>query len=74
MSSMNELTPTERNSDLWKKIEKIMQDRLEMNRRKNDAHQDIAATANLRGRIGELKFLLALGDTPDPAILSDAGE
>jgi hypothetical protein len=40
----------------------------------NDTDQPESKTALLRGRIAEVKFLLALAKEPDPAIPSDADE
>lgn len=56
----------ERESPLWKKIEKYLQDRIETHRRKNDNDHDQLKTATLRGEIRECKALLSLGvDRPD---------
>jgi hypothetical protein len=57
-------------SETWRFIESWATERLEKTRSKNDsmAH-DAIQTAALRGRIGELKDLLAL--TKDPVIEAD---
>jgi hypothetical protein len=46
---------------LWKKVEEILNYRLDVYRRQNDAQLDERQTERLRGRIAELKDLLALG-------------
>lgn len=50
----------DRESALWKKLEPYMTRRLEMLRRRNEADLNDIETAKLRGRILELKSLLAL--------------
>jgi hypothetical protein len=74
MSTLNKLSQPEKESELWKKLEKILTERLEKHRRLNDTDQPESKTALLRGRIAEVKFLLALAKEPDPAIPSDADE
>ena len=54
----------ERDHALWKKIEEILTYRLETYRKQNDAQLDERQTDRLRGRIAELKDLLALGADP----------
>lgn len=51
----------ERDHALWKKFEEILNYRLDIYRRQNDAQLDERQTERLRGRIAELKDLLALG-------------
>ena len=70
----NNLTPAEAKSLLWLKVVKILEKRLETHRVKNEGDLDVAATAKLRGRIAELKFLLELGQDQEPAITTDANE
>lgn len=63
-----ELTPEDRNSALWRKIEKLLARRLDSCRRQNDGiNVDVPQTAALRGRIAELKHLrnlLAMETSP----------
>jgi hypothetical protein len=54
----------ERDHALWKRIEEILTYRLETYRKQNDAQLDERQTDRLRGRIAELKDLLALGADP----------
>lgn len=67
------LTPAEQQTDLWKKIKSILEERLELHRKKNDSSQPESDTAKLRGRIAEVKFLLDL-DSPEPALTTDADD
>ena len=60
----------ERDSLTWKAIMDRSEDRLNALRRKNDGALGIEQTAHLRGRIAELKELLAL-DNPAPAQVAD---
>ena len=61
------LSAVERESPLWKRLEAYYVQRLEGYRRRNDTDLPDGETAKLRGRIGEIKHLLALADeTPDP--------
>jgi len=48
-----------------------MEDRLDAERKKNDANRDPIETANIRGRIAVLKYFLAL-DNPGPSSESSA--
>ena len=54
------ITETEKQSALWQKIEKHYKERLDKLRTQNDKDQDGIQTAHLRGRISEVKSLLAL--------------
>lgn len=54
------LTPAERQSDAWRRLEKHLTDRLQSLRVQNDGDNSYEATAKLRGRIAELKAMLAL--------------
>lgn len=58
------LTAEEKNSALWKKIKKNVEERLDKTRRRNDADHDATETAKIRGRILELKYFLTL-DGPE---------
>ena len=55
----------ERHTQLWRDLMRHIEARIAELRQRNDADQDDRATASLRGRIAELKALLAL-DKPDP--------
>lgn len=56
------LAPHERANPVWVRIEKYYQDRLANLREKNDSpNLNEVQTAELRGRIAELRGLLALG-------------
>lgn len=60
------LAPHERASPLWKNLERHMQEQLAELRVWNDASVSPERTERLRGRIEQLKVLLALGDEPKP--------
>ncbi len=60
------LNDTERNSAPWQKVKAELESRLDLFRRKNDSNLDAEQTAKLRGRIAEIKNLLALGEPPPP--------
>ena len=60
------LAPHERTSPLWKSLERHMQEQLAELRLWNDASLPPERTEKLRGRIEQLKVLLALGDEPKP--------
>lgn len=60
------LAPHERTSPLWIGLERHMQRELEELRARNDAHLPPERTADIRGRIAQLKALLALADEPKP--------
>jgi len=49
-----------------------MEDRLDAERKKNDANRDPIETANIRGRIAVLKYFLALDKDPGPG--SNSGD
>ena len=61
------LAPHERQSAVWIKLRDHMVQRLTDLRSKNDGSHDAETTANLRGRIAQLKELLALGNEPESA-------
>ena len=58
------LQPQDRTNPLWLRIERHMQQRLAECRALNDASLTLERTENTRGRIAELKALLALADEP----------
>lgn len=60
-----ELSPSERTSPLWRAVSEHMEKRIASLRAQNDADKDATQTAHLRGRIAELKALVALGE-PQP--------
>lgn len=60
----------ERQSPAWARLRRHMEAKLEQLRRQNDNDLDPIKTARLRGSIGTLKNLLALG-SPDPAMVAD---
>lgn len=53
-------------TDTWKRIQALLRMRLEKARTENDARLDAEKTATLRGRIAELKELLALAEKQAP--------
>lgn len=63
-------TPADFESATWQRLKWHLQARLESHRQANDADKDLETTAKLRGRIAELKVLLAL-DEPAPAPVPD---
>lgn len=60
---MMQLTPAERQDPLWRKLAQILREQLAELRAKNDA-PDLGEreTAVLRGRIKQVKAILALGE------------
>ena len=54
------LHPIEAQSALWLKLKELMLERLDTLRHQNDGVLSLEETARLRGRIAELKNLLAL--------------
>lgn len=59
------LTPGEKLTPLWLKLEAYLSNRLQALRERNDSPKSEHETATLRGQIGEVKALLALGkDAP----------
>lgn len=63
------LTPGEAQSELWQKIKKHLDARLLQLRAQNDTSLDLAKTQKLRGRIEEVKHLVALDK---PALQTEA--
>lgn len=59
------LNDREMNSPLWLRISEHLRARLERMRIKNDSNLAPEETAMLRGRIAELKNLLAAGESQD---------
>jgi len=60
------LSTSDRQSGLWLKLVKHMEARMTVLRAQNDGDHDERKTALLRGRIAELKGLIALAeDLPD---------
>jgi hypothetical protein len=60
------LAPHERTSPLWLNLERHMQQALAELRAMNDTSVSPERTEHLRGRIAQLKALLALADEPKP--------
>lgn len=58
------LTDNERNSALWDKLFKHLQDRLSALRIRNDGQLDTVETAEVRGAIKEVKRLMRLNEPP----------
>lgn len=64
-------TPEEfSNNPLWLKLKVYYEDKLEQKRRENDSDMPAEKRDKLRGRIAEIKDLLAL-DKPAPVIGAD---
>lgn len=58
------LEPHEMQSALWQKLHAHMAERLDALRRSNDGDLSIEETQRLRGRIAQLKEILALAREP----------
>jgi hypothetical protein len=56
------LTQGERNTAVWAKIEQYAREKLDVLRKKNDAPLTDLQTAQIRGRIAELKDLLDIAE------------
>lgn len=56
------LTPADKRSPLWLDLAEHLRQRLETARAENDASKPVEKTEHLRGRIFELKALLALAE------------
>ena len=63
---LDHLDRVETQSALWQKLRKDFEYRIDSLRRENDANLDAVQTASKRGRIAQLKELLALGEPPEP--------
>ena len=59
------LSERERIDPLWLRLRERLQARLDLYRRQNDNDLTPEQTAMLRGRIRELKYLIAAGESPD---------
>lgn len=57
-----EISAVDRTSPLWRDFSAHMEQRIALLRAQNDADKDPIQTANLRGRIAELKAISALGE------------
>jgi len=57
-----DLTDEERQSPLWKKVQVVLEERLQTLREKNDKPSTPEDTADTRGRIAEVKRMLGLGE------------
>lgn len=55
-----ELSAHERHSELWKRLKKHFEARLDAHRRNNDEPASEERTARLRGRIAEMKYIVGL--------------
>lgn len=66
------LTEAEKQSALWSKLKKHFEERLQSSRLKNDQDLSDKETAELRGRIKELKYVIDLETSPSN--LTDADE
>lgn len=67
VSDQLKLTAEERHCSLWQKLEKLLNERIDSNRRMNDGDLSMEKTSVLRGRISELKklrHLLAMETSP----------
>lgn len=51
-------------TDAWKRFTKSLQDRLEELRELNDQRHDEVKTAEIRGKISEVKRILGLDSSP----------
>jgi hypothetical protein len=58
------LTETERRSELWQRLYAHFSRQLDTLRMQNDQDKDEVATAHLRGKIAQLKVVLALNEPP----------
>lgn len=65
------LTHADFQTRTWENFEAELQRRLAMHREANDNRIDPEKTATLRGRIAEIKELLALASKPAPAPSGD---
>lgn len=59
------LTDRDRESDLWRRLLAHLNQSLDSLRKQNDTPTDEVLTANTRGRIAQIKALIAL-DKPPP--------
>lgn len=70
MTDKLDFTDADRDSVAWKKLRPLIAQRIQSLREQNDNNLDAIDTANRRGRIAELKYLLTLAE-PAPAIVVD---
>jgi len=61
-------TKTEREGEIWRKLRKHLQARVQQLRAQNDISTSDERTEKLRGRIAEAKDILRLGDEPAPPL------
>lgn len=59
-------TKQELSSSAWMKLEAYLREKLVALRAQNDGDMSLEATARLRGRIAQVKFILALGEDQEP--------
>jgi len=64
------LTPSDRQSAVWQKLDKFLASELDALRKKNDGDHDAVKTARIRGAIDAVKKLKSLG-TDKPQRPSD---
>lgn len=59
-----QLTPSEQQSDLWRKLKTELTKRLQTHREANDSQLAPDMTARLRGHIECLREIISIGDEP----------
>lgn len=62
------LASSDKESPTWGKLRRHIEERMQQLRAENDGPLDAALTAALRGRIAELKLLLATAEENPPPI------
>lgn len=65
------LTPQERDSEVWRKLNAHIEERIALHRVKNDKDLDPVQTAKLRGRIQELIYLQSISKDDPPVVELD---
>lgn len=70
---ISKLERHEIDSPLWQRLKAHLEEEIRIQRTKNDGDHDAIRTADIRGRIAQLKALLALGNL-DPAQVADDGK
>ncbi len=68
------LSPADLRDPLWLRIQAHFTGRLESHRVQNDIDKTPEATAKLRGRIAEVKYLLDLAAPPAPHVPIEADD
>lgn len=68
------LTESEIHTSVWKKVSEHFELRLDSLRDDNDCDLDQIKTANLRGRLKEIKYLLGIAHPELPVPLADNDE